>query len=325
MRTRVLGSDLEVSEIGLGCMGMSQSYGKTDEKEAIYTIHYALDNGINFLDTADMYGNGHNEELIGRALASYTGSTEVIIASKFGIVNGDDITRRYIDGSPKYVRSAIEKSLKRLNLDHLDLYYIHRIDKTVPIEETVGVMSDLVAEGKIRNIGICEASLETIEKANQVHPITAVQSEYSLWSRDVEAAILPKLTELGIGFVPYSPLGRGFLTTNFQFEEQDMRRFLPRFQDENLLNNQKLVDELTKMAEDMNLKTAQLTLAWVLNKGEHIVPIPGTTKISHLNDNIKAADVVLTAEQMAELDRLFDLSAIQGTRYPQILMEELNL
>ncbi|MDT3427386.1 aryl-alcohol dehydrogenase-like predicted oxidoreductase [Paenibacillus forsythiae] len=324
MRKRVLGSNLEVSEIGLGCMGMSQSYGATDEQEAINTIHYALDNGVYFLDTADMYGNGHNEELIGKALASYKGTEEVIIASKFGIVNGDDITKRYIDGSPEYVRSAIDKSLKRLNLEYLDLYYIHRVDKTVPIEETVGTMSDLVREGKIRHIGICEASLETIERANKVHPITAVQSEYSLWSRDVEAAILPKLQELGIGFVPYSPLGRGFLTTGFQFEEQDMRRFLPRFQDQNLLNNQKLVNQLTKIAEAMNIKTAQLALAWVLHKSENIVPIPGTKKISHLTDNIEATDVLLNTEQISELDRLFDSAAIQGTRYPGILMEEID-
>ncbi|WP_141433946.1 aldo/keto reductase [Bacillus sp. 03113] len=324
MRKRRLGSNLEVSEIGLGCMGMSQSYGKIDEKEAIKTIHYALDNGINFLDTADVYGNGHNEKLIGEALSLYKGTTKAIVASKFGIVNGDDIAKRYINGNPNYIRTSIENSLKRLNLECLDLYYIHRIDKTVPIEETVGAMSDLVSEGKVRYIGMCEASLDIIEKAHNVHPITAIQSEYSLWSRDVEKTILPKLKELGIGFVPYSPLGRGFLTTHFQFVENDMRKFFPRFQNENLLNNRKLVNKLTEIADDMNFTTAQLALAWVLSKGENIVPIPGTKKRTNLIDNMKAVDVVLNAEQMSELDTLFDFSAINGLRYPEQLMGELG-
>src|SRR4051795_4592217 len=296
----------EVSAIGLGCMGMSEFYGSGSEQESIATIHHALDRGVTFLDTADMYGVGQNEELVGRAIADRRG--EVFLATKFGNVRGPNGEFLGVRGDPEYVRSAWEASLKRLNVDVIDLYYQHRVDPNVPIEDTVGAMSRLKEEGKVRFLGLSEAAPRTIRRAAAVARITAVQTELSLWSRDAEAEVLPAVRELGIGYVAYSPLGRGFLTGRFKspddFPEGDFRKFHPRFQGENFAKNIALVHEVEAMAKEKGCTTAQLALAWVLAKGEDIVPIPGTKRIKYLDENIAALDIRLGDDDLRRLDEI---------------------
>lgn len=327
LNTRKLGhSGLQVAEIGLGCMGMSEYYGATNENESIATIHRALDLGVTLLDTADMYGWGHNEELVGRAIADRR--SRVTLATKFGIVRTDDPSFRGISGKPEYVRSACEASLKRLNVEVIDLYYQHRVDPQTPIEETVGAMAELVQEGKVRFLGLSEAGAETLRRASAVHPIAALQSEYSLWSRDIEAGVLPTCRELGISLVAYSPLGRGFLTGQIKsfedFAPDDFRRFAPRFQGENFDKNLALVAKLEEIAHEKGVSTSQLTLAWVLGRGEDIIPIPGTKRIKYLEDNIGAADVTLTPEDLARVESAFPAEAVAGQRYPAASMKALN-
>lgn len=318
MRTRVLGRNgPAVSALGLGCMGMSEFYGAADEAESIAVIHRALDLGVTFLDTADMYGVGRNEELVGRAIAGRRDG--VVLATKFGNVRGPNGERLGIDGRPEYVRAACEASLKRLGVEVIDLYYQHRVDPKTPIEDTVGAMADLVRAGKVRFLGLSEASPATIRRAAAVHPIAALQTEYSLWSRDPEDAILPTLRELGIGFVPYSPLGRGFLTGRFRKPEDlpgdDFRRASPRFSGENFALNLDLVGVVEEMAAAKGVKPSQLALAWVLAQGDDIVPIPGTKRIAYLEENVAAATVDLTPDDLAELDRAFPRGAAAGERY----------
>jgi aryl-alcohol dehydrogenase-like predicted oxidoreductase len=327
MRKRTLGPDgPEVSAIGLGCMGMSAFYGNTDEAEAMRTIHRALDLGCDFLDTSDMYGPHTNEELVGRAIAGRRG--EVFLATKFGIkLEPGDPPRRSIDGSPRYVREACEGSLKRLGVERIDLYYQHRVDPRTPIEETVGAMAELVAEGKVAHLGLSEASAETIRRAHAIHPITAVQSEYSLWTRDVEADVLPTLDELGIGLVAYSPLGRGFLCGRFsspdELDEGDFRRYGPRFVGENLRQNLRLAERVRELAAEKAVTAGQLALAWVLHRGEHIVPIPGTKRVSYLEENLAAVDVELSAQ---EAQRIADaVPAPAGERYDEAGMRTVNV
>jgi aryl-alcohol dehydrogenase-like predicted oxidoreductase len=329
MNTRTLGPDgPEVSAIGLGCMGMSAFYGATDEDEALQTIHRALDLGCCFLDTSDMYGPHTNERLVGRAIKERR--DEVFLATKFGIKleRGDDGTPvRSIDGSPDYVRSACDGSLQRLGVEHIDLYYQHRVDPNTPIEDTVGAMAELVAAGKVRHLGLSEASAETIRRAHAVHPITAVQTEYSLWTRDVEAEILPTLEELGIALVAYSPLGRGFLSGRFsspeELDEGDFRRYGPRFTGENLKHNTDLVQRVRELAQEKGITPGQLALAWVLHRGEHIVPIPGTKRVSYLEENLAAADVELSVE---DVQRIADeVPAAAGDRYDPQGMRSVNL
>jgi len=317
----------EVSAIGLGCMGMSEFYGSTDEQESIATIHHALDRGVGFLDTADMYGSGRNEELVGRAIRDRRG--EVFLATKFGNVRGPNGEFAGVRGDADYVRQACDASLKRLGIEVIDLYYQHRVDANVPIEETVGAMSRLVEEGKVRFLGLSEAAPDTIRRAHSTHPITAVQTELSLWSRDSEAGVLPTVRELGIGYVAYSPLGRGFLTGQItspeDFPEDDFRRFHPRFTGENFNKNIALVREVEAMAREKGCTTAQLALAWVLAQGDDIVPIPGTRHIKYLDENIGALDVKLSGEELRRLDEILPPGAAAGERYHARGMETVNL
>jgi aryl-alcohol dehydrogenase-like predicted oxidoreductase len=326
METRTLGPDgPAVSALGLGCMGMSDFYGKRDEAEAIRTIHRALDLGVTMLDTADMYGPYTNEQLVGQAIAGRR--DEAFVATKLGIVRDPQNPRaRGIDGTPEYIRSAVEGSLRRLGLDHIDLYYQHRVDRSTPIEETVGALGELVQEGKVRYLGLSEASAQTIRRAHAEHPITAVQSEYSLWTREPEDEVLGTLRELGIGFVAYSPLGRGFLSGAIKsiddLDADDYRRFSPRFQGENFQRNLELVARVEELAREKGVTAGQLALAWVLAQEQWIVPIPGTKRVAYLEENVRAAEVALTPE---DLRRIADaLPEAAGARYPEAMMGSLN-
>ena len=327
--TRRLGRNgPEVSAIGLGCMGMSEFYtGSGSEAESIATIHHALDRGVTFLDTADMYGVGRNEELVGRAIRDRR--DEVFLATKFGNVRGENGEFLGVKGDPAYVRSACEASLRRLGVETIDLYYQHRVDPNVPIEDTVGAMARLKEEGKVRFLGLSEAAPRTIRRAAAVTTITAVQTELSLWSRDAEAEVLPAVRELGIGYVAYSPLGRGFLTGQIKspsdFAEGDFRRNHPRFQGENFERNIELVREVGKLAEEKGCTTAQLALAWVLAQGEDIVPIPGTKHVRYLDDNIGALEVALSRDDLDRLDAILPPGAAAGERYAERAMAALNL
>ena len=327
MQMRKLGScGLEVSALGLGCMGMSEFYGERDEAEAIATIHRAVDLGITLIETADMYGPFTNEVLVGKAIADRR--DRVVMATKFGNVRGENGEFLGIRGDAAYVREACDASLRRLGVDHIDLYYQHRVDPDTPIEETVGAMAELVKAGKVRYLGLSEAAAETIRRAHAVHPITALQTEYSLWSRDPEGAVLPTVRELGIGFVAYSPLGRGFLTGRIRriedLAEDDYRRFSPRFQGENFRKNLDLVAEVEAMAREKGCTPAQLALAWLLAQGDDIVPIPGTRKRSRLEENVAALDVRLTPEDLARIDRILPPGAAAGARYAEAQMQALN-
>jgi len=326
MQSRTL-RDLEVSALGLGCMGMSAFYGAADEDEAIATIRRALELGCTFFDTAEMYGPYTNEELLGRALAGRR--DEVVIASKFGIrfaPTADNPTNRVLDGSPANVRRSIEGTLQRLGTDHVDLYYLHRVDAATPIEDTVGAMATLVEEGKVRHLGLSEASAETVRRAAAVHPITALQTEWSLWTRDIEEHILPAARELGIGVVPYSPLGRGCLSGRFtspdELDENDFRRHGPRFTGENLERNLALVEKVREIAAEKGCTPGQLALAWVLAQGDDVVPIPGTKRRTYLEENLAAVDVQLTAEDLARIDA--EVPAAAGDRYDRTGMTTVN-
>ncbi len=329
MQQRKLGTQgLMVSEQGLGCMGMSEFYGSLDDNESIATMHRAIELGLNFFDTSDMYGPYTNEVLVGKTLADRR--EQVVIATKFGITReGENNSVRGINGRPEYVKSACDASLKRLGTDYIDLYYQHRVDPTVPIEETVGAMAELVKAGKIRYLGLSEAAPQTIRRAHAVHPISALQTEYSLWSRDPEEEILPTLRELGIGFVAYSPLGRGFLTGQFKsfddLEATDYRRYSPRFQGENFQKNLELVERVNAIAEAKGITASQLALAWVLRQGEEIVPIPGTKRRKYLEENLAASDVQLTDQDLAEIEAIFPKDAAQGLRYPEAFMKSVNI
>ncbi len=329
MKIKSLGSQgLKASEIGLGCMGMSEFYGQTNEEESIKTIHKAFEMGITFFDTADMYGPYINEKLVGKAIAPFR--KDITLATKFGILRDpENPKKRGVNGRPEYVKSSVEGSLKRLNLEVIDLYYLHRKDPDTPIEETVGAMSDLVKEGKIRGIGLSEVNAQTLRKAHSTHPISALQTEYSLWSRDPEEDIIPTCKELGIAFVAYSPLGRGFLTGQIKkfedLEEDDYRRFSPRFIGDNFDNNIELVKKIESVAKEKNCTPAQLALAWVLAQGDHIFPIPGTKKVKYVEENVKAINVHLSEEELKQIEEIFPKNAAAGTRYPEAFMKSVNL
>lgn len=332
MKYRKLGNTEEkLSAIGLGCMGMSFAYGPTDDAQSLKTLEHALEIGINFLDTADMYGVGHNEKLLSNILKGHR--NQIFLATKFGFrsKNGKTFTSDspsiYFDGRPAYVKEACEASLQRLGIDTIDLYYSHRVDPNVPIEETVGAMGELVREGKVRYIGISEASVASLRKAHAEHPITALQSEYSLFTREVEEDILPVCRELGIGFVPYSPLGRGMLTAAIKDVPQDasdFRKQLPRFQEGNFDQNKKIVEELTQIANRKGCTPAQLALAWLLAQGEDIIPIPGTKKIKYLDENVGAVDVELTADELEQINASVGVSAVSGNRYADAHLRWVN-
>ena len=321
MKTRKLGSQgLTVSELGLGCMGMSEFYGTGDEAESIATIHRALELGVTLLDTADMYGPFTNEQLVGKAIASHR--NQAVLATKFGIQRSEDKGFRGINGSPEYVHQACDASLQRLGIDYIDLYYLHRVDPKVPIEETVGAMAELVQQGKVRYIGLSEAAPATIRRAASVHPITALQTEYSLWSRDPEDEILPTVRELGIGFVPYSPLGRGFLSGSItslnDLAADDFRRNSPRFQGENFNKNLQLVERVKEIAAEKGVTPGQLAIAWLLAQGDDIVPIPGTKRRAYLEENVAAVDITLTQEELDRIDQVAPKNVAVGDRYPDM-------
>ena len=319
MQERTLGTEgLLSSAQGLGCMGMSEFYGSADEVEAIATIHRALDLGVTLRDTADMYGHGDNEQLVGKAIADRR--EQVVLATKFGIMRDrEDPSRRGINGRPEYVHAACDASLRRLAVDHIDLYYQHRVDQGVQIEETVGAMAELVEAGKVRYLGLSEASAESIRRAHAVHPVSALQSEYSLWSRDIEQDVLPTVRELGIGLVAYSPLGRGFLTGRIKrpedLGEDDFRRHHPRFQGENLERNLELVERVRELATEHDCTPGQLALAWVLHRGEDVVPIPGTKRRSYLEENVAAGEISLSDEDLRRIDEVAPAGAAAGPRY----------
>lgn len=329
MKFRSLGRNgPQVSALGLGCMGMSEFYGATDDAQSIATMQRALDLGLSFLDTSDAYGPHTNEVLVGNAIRGRR--NEVFLATKFGIVRDpNNPAARGVNGSPEYVRASCEASLKRLAVEHIDLYYQHRIDRSVPIEETVGAMGDLVRQGKVRYLGLSEASPSTLERAHATHPITALQNEYSLWTRDPEAGALPTCERLGVALVAYSPLGRGFLTGAIKspddFVADDYRRNSPRFQGENFARNIALVKQVERLAKDKGCTPAQLALAWVLSRGEHIVPIPGTKRVSTLEQNIGALDVALSASELAAIDAVFPPDIAVGARYPSAMMQLINV
>jgi aryl-alcohol dehydrogenase-like predicted oxidoreductase len=325
---RNLGSQgLAASPLGLGCMGMSEFYGTPDESEAVRTIHRALELGVTLLDTADMYGPFTNEKLVGRAVREWSGERP-LIATKFGNVRGENGEFLGIRGDAEYVRNACEASLQRLGLDHIDLYYQHRVDPETPIEETVGAMAELVQEGKVRYLGLSEAAPETVRRAHAVHPISALQTEYSLWTRDPEEELLELTRQLGITFVAYSPLGRGFLTGSLKSPDDlapdDWRRNNPRFQGDNFRKNLELVEELETMARDKGTTTAELALAWLLTRGKHVVPIPGSRRIDRLEENTAAADIKLTDNELHRLELIAPFGAAAGMRYPEPMMAALN-
>ncbi|MGB3681656.1 MAG: aldo/keto reductase [Rubrobacteraceae bacterium] len=324
---RLGGEGLTVSEIGLGCMGMSEFYGTTDEDESIATIHRAIELGVTFIDTADIYGPFTNEKLVGKAISDRR--ENVTLATKFGNVRGEDGSFQGVNGKPDYVREACDASLQRLGVDHIDLYYQHRVDPDTPIEETVGAMKELVEAGKVRYLGLSEAAPDTIRKAHAVHPISALQSEYSLFTRDVEDEVLPTVRELGVGFVPYSPLGRGFLTGRWRgiedMPEEDTRaaRF-PRFAEENFKKNLELADRVREIADDKGVKPGQLALAWLLAQGEDIAPIPGTKRRRYLEENAGAADVTLTEEDLSRIEETMPRGSAAGERYSEEMMRAVN-
>ncbi|MDE3185726.1 MAG: aldo/keto reductase [Bacteroidota bacterium] len=329
MKIKNLGTQgLKASELGLGCMGMSEFYGEKNDDESIKTIHKAFELGVTFFDTADMYGPYINEKLVGKAIAPFR--KEITIATKFGIVRDPENPKnRGVNGRPEYVKSSVEGSLKRLNVEVIDLYYLHRKDPDIPIEETIGAMADLVKEGKIRGIGVSELNAETLRKAHSTHPLSALQTEYSLWSRDPEDDIIPTCKELGIAFVAYSPLGRGFLTGQIKsfedLEKDDYRRFSPRFMGDNFDKNIQLVKKIESIAKEKNCTPAQLALAWVMAQGDHIFPIPGTKRVKYLEENVKAVEVQLSQKDLKQIEDVFPKDAVAGTRYPEAFMKSVNL